>query len=391
MTSTDLVSMAKASRAVTPSGYLAVPTFRPAALIAVAFTCASSIAFAENNPNCFNATMPPTDVIAACNETIEADPRHSQAYQSRGLAWYRLGEYNRAIDDFSQSIKIDPKYVGAFYNRGLAWEKKGKLDNALSDFRYLEDLDPPYSDAQKAIARVRAAKKKLEVGQSKASTRQCPSDRSVPWTNCQGTFTWGENGKYVGEFKDNKPNGRGTITYGDSVYYVGEFKDNKFDGRGATYAPDGSVKQAGIWREGRFVEGSENSISDNASFGVSVKPHGGTFLVPVTINGEITLNFTIDSGASDVSIPADVVSTLIRTGSLESSDFLGEEKYRLADGSLVPSPTFNIRSLKVGDRVLKNIKGSVASIKGSLLLGQSFLSRFNSWSIDNKRRVLILN
>jgi hypothetical protein len=221
--------------------------------------------------------------------------------------------------------------------------------------------------------------------------RQCPPDRSVPWANCQGTFTWGENGKYVGEFKDNKPNGRGTITYGGSIYYVGEFKDNKFDGPGTTYSPDGSVKQAGIWKEGKFVQGSENGVSDGAAFGVPVKGHGGTFLVPVTINGELTLNITIDSGASDVSIPADVVSTLIRTGSLENSDFLGEEKYRLADGSLVPSPTFNIRSLKVGNRVLKNVKGSVASAKGSLLLGQSFLSRFSSWSIDNKRQVLILN
>jgi Aspartyl protease len=41
---------------------------------------------------------------------------------------------------------------------------------------------------------------------------------------------------------------------------------------------------------------------------------GGTFVIPVLINGQITLNFTIDSGAADVSIPADVVSTLIRTG-----------------------------------------------------------------------------
>jgi clan AA aspartic protease (TIGR02281 family) len=153
----------------------------------------------------------------------------------------------------------------------------------------------------------------------------------------------------------------------------------------------GRILQAGLWKEGKFIEGSENSVPDTAAYGVSVKSHGGTFLVPVTINGEITLNFTIDSGASDVSIPVDVVSTLMRTGSLESSDFLGEEKYRLADGSVVPSPTFNIRSLKVGNRVLKNVKGSVASTKGSLLLGQSFLSRFTSWSIDNKRQMLILN
>jgi clan AA aspartic protease (TIGR02281 family) len=365
---------------------------KPTTFLILVLTCASRIAFADNNPNCFNATMPPTDIVVACNETINADPRHSQAYQSRGMAWYKLGEFDRAIDDFTQAIKIDPKYIRTFYNRGLAWEQKGKFDNALSDLRYFAELDPSYPDAKKAIARIGAAKNKSDLGPTRAVARQCPPDRSIPWTDCRGIFTFGENGKYVGDFKNNNPNGQGVITYGGITFYVGEFKDNKYHGRGTMYAPDGSVKQAGIWKEGIFVQGSENSVPDSGGYGgITVKTHGGTFLVPVTINGEITLNFTIDSGASDVSIPADVVSTLIRTGSLESADFLREEKYTLADGSVVPSQTFNIRSLKVGNRVLQNVKGSVASVKGSLLLGQSFLGRFNSWSIDNKRQMLILN
>lgn len=376
--------MAKVRDGIAISDSLAMP-------ILLAFICVSQPTFAQNSSSCFNAELPPVDVVEACSRVIRADPNHSQAYQSRGVAWYRIGEYDHAIEDLTQAIAIDPKYIRAFYNRGLAWEKKGKLDNALSDLRYFADIDPSYSDAQKAIARVSAAKKKSEAKTIKAApTQPCPSDRSVAWSNCQGTFAWG-SGKYVGQFKNGQPNGHGTISYGDIIYYVGEFKDNKFDGPGTLYSPDGAVKQRGIWKDGKFIEGSENSFTASAVDGISVRSSGGTFLVPVTINGEITLNFTIDSGASDVTIPADVVSTLMRTGSLQSSDFLGEEKYRLADGSLIPSPTFIIRSLKVGDRLLKNVKGSVASVKGSLLLGQSFLNRFNSWSIDNKRQVLILN
>jgi predicted aspartyl protease len=103
------------------------------------------------------------------------------------------------------------------------------------------------------------------------------------------------------------------------------------------------------------------------------------------------LNFTIDSGASDVSIPADVVRTLMRTGTLRSEDFLGAQTYRLADGTTVPSETFRIRTLKVGDREIENVIGSVTKVEGTLLLGQSFLSRFNSWSIDNGRSLLVLN
>ena len=117
---------------------------------------------------------------------------------------------------------------------------------------------------------------------------------------------------------------------------------------------------------------------------------GRTFSVPVLINNTITLKFLVDSGASDVSVPADVVSTLLRTGTLTDSDFLGLQTYTLADGSKVPSQTFRIRSLKVGDRVMENVTGSVAGVNGSLLLGQSFLGRFKSWSINNADHTLVL-
>ena len=123
---------------------------------------------------------------------------------------------------------------------------------------------------------------------------------------------------------------------------------------------------------------------------IPMAKEGGTYVVPVLINNVITLKFVVDSGASDVSIPADVVSTLLRAGTIEEADFLGSQTYTLADGSKVPSQMFRIRSLKVGDRVLENVTGGIASAKGSLLLGQSFLGRFKSWSIDNNKHVLIL-
>jgi clan AA aspartic protease (TIGR02281 family) len=124
--------------------------------------------------------------------------------------------------------------------------------------------------------------------------------------------------------------------------------------------------------------------------GVPLKMDGGIFVVPVQINGTITLDFVIDSGAADVSVPADVVSTLKRAGAIEDTDFIGQQTYVLADGSKSQSATFTIRSLRVGDMVLENVRGSVASSRGSLLLGQSFLEHFKSWSIGNMKHELLL-
>jgi clan AA aspartic protease (TIGR02281 family) len=128
----------------------------------------------------------------------------------------------------------------------------------------------------------------------------------------------------------------------------------------------------------------------SSQMAVPMKNDGGTFVVPVQINGAITLDFTVDSGASDVSVPADVFSTLVRTGTIRDADIIGEQTFVLADGSKSQSVTFTIRSLKVGNKIVENVRGGVVPAQGSLLLGQSFLERFRSWSIDNSKHELIL-
>ena len=123
---------------------------------------------------------------------------------------------------------------------------------------------------------------------------------------------------------------------------------------------------------------------------VALKAEGGELLVPVVINDSVKLDFMLDSGASVVTIPADVAMTLIRTGTLTRDDYLGRQTFRLADGRTVPSTILRIRTLKVGGIVVHDVQASVTDAKGSLLLGQTFLARLSTWSIDNARHVLVL-
>jgi clan AA aspartic protease (TIGR02281 family) len=153
------------------------------------------------------------------------------------------------------------------------------------------------------------------------------------------------------------------------------------------------VKQSGEDTRSANVQAPtdvQTSLPSSPRIIIQLKNDGGIFVVPVEINGAITLDFVIDSGASDVSIPADVVSTLIRTGTIRQSDFIGQQTYVLADGSKVPSDVFTIRSLKVGNHVVDNVRASIAPATANLLLGQSFLQHFKSWSIDNARHALVL-
>ena len=89
---------------------------------------------------------------------------------------------------------------------------------------------------------------------------------------------------------------------------------------------------------GHDLEGRDRTV-------VPLISQGGTFTVPVTINGQLTLDFVVDSGAADVSMPADVVMTLVRTGTISDQDFLGKQTYQLADGSTVPSESLTRKFL----------------------------------------------
>jgi len=131
--------------------------------------------------------------------------------------------------------------------------------------------------------------------------------------------------------------------------------------------------------------------ASQAQGAVPIEAHDGAYAVPVLINGVLTEDFIIDSGSADVSIPAGVAAALIKSGTMSGSDLIGSKTYVLADGSRVPSETYRLSSLRVGDLVMHNVTVRVAAEKSHFLLGQSFLSRLKSWSMDNSKLMLFIN
>lgn len=124
---------------------------------------------------------------------------------------------------------------------------------------------------------------------------------------------------------------------------------------------------------------------------IKIERRGDTYRVPVRINQTITLPFLLDTGASDLVIPADVALTLIRAGALNSGDFVGKDRYRLANGSEEVSDLVVIREVQVGDYAVRNVPATISPPQGEPILGQSFLSKFGAVTLDYKRLVLILS
>jgi clan AA aspartic protease (TIGR02281 family) len=124
---------------------------------------------------------------------------------------------------------------------------------------------------------------------------------------------------------------------------------------------------------------------------VAMKRKDGNLWVPAQINKVVTIDFVIDSGASDITLPKDVYQTLIRSGTLTKADYIGTAQFGIADGSEVKGIKFKLASFQVGNQVLTDVVASVMpSDSATPLLGLSFLSRFQSWAIDNNSGTLKL-
>lgn len=121
------------------------------------------------------------------------------------------------------------------------------------------------------------------------------------------------------------------------------------------------------------------------------KSQSGVFEVPVELNKVLKISFIFDSGASDVSVSPDVALTLIRTGTVEQTDFIGSQVYSFADGSTATSEVFILKEIKIGSHIIKNVRASISnSINAPMLLGQSVLQRLGKFSIDNNNHTLII-
>ena len=282
------------------------------------------------------------------------------------------------------------KYVGEFRNGKLSGHGTHTYTNGA---KYVGEFIDGNFSGQGTLTRINGEKYVGEFSDGKPNGRGTQTyingDKYVGeftdgLPNGIGTRTFQNKSKYVGEFKTGILSGQGTLTIANGNKYVGEFQYGKPDGQGRYLAPNGSTLPSELWAD-KFV----GAVVDQQT--IRMEPSGGgTWVVSVRFNDTITLPAIVDSGAGDVSIPADIVSTLMRTKTITAEDFLGAQIYVLADGSKLPSHRFRIRSLKVGNKTVENVVAGIVPVNGDILLGQSFLSKFKSWSVDNEQHTLVL-
>jgi tetratricopeptide (TPR) repeat protein len=83
----------------------------------------------------------PQHYLQIVDEWIADNPANSHAYFDRHFAWLELGEPRRGLDDLTVSIQLNPRPV-AFWSRGEVYRRIGEYEKALEDFDRAEHIDP---------------------------------------------------------------------------------------------------------------------------------------------------------------------------------------------------------------------------------------------------------
>lgn len=60
----------------------------------------------------------------------------------------------QAVADFTTVLKLDPTNVNAYFNRGSAYDSLGQYEKAVADYTHALDLDSSSPDPDKSAGRM---------------------------------------------------------------------------------------------------------------------------------------------------------------------------------------------------------------------------------------------
>lgn len=134
---------------------------------------------------------------------------------------------------------------------------------------------------------------------------------------------------------------------------------------------------------------NNNITSSNKKNTLRMEAEFGVKYIWVEING-LRLKFIFDTGASSICISSAEATVLYRQGTLRNEDIADIQSFQDATGNVSEGTRINLRTVKIGDRILNNIEAIVIdNNKAPLLLGQSALEKFGKISIDNNRNEIV--
>lgn len=77
-----------------------------------------------------------------CNEALRLRPGEINTLDSRGLVYFRMGEFERSYADYSAALEVDPGFTPSRYVRGVIQLRLGRTEAGQADLAAVAEQDP---------------------------------------------------------------------------------------------------------------------------------------------------------------------------------------------------------------------------------------------------------
>ena len=145
---------------------------------------------------------------------------------------------------------------------------------------------------------------------------------------------------------------------------------------------------SGLLKEVVNYYNADDIFGDMVKTEVPLISNGSIFKLELEIKG-LKRYFTFDTGADELIINSQLENDLIEKNMINFNDYIGEQEFVLADGSIVNARRILIDNVKIGNYRIDNVIAYVND-EGGMLCGMGFLSKFKKWKLDNNSNKLIL-
>jgi Ca-activated chloride channel family protein len=145
------------------------------------------------------------DYEAALKFFIDAqleDPDRSEILYNIGSAYYKLGDFSSAYENFTQILKSENRSLKqkALYNRGNTNYRMGKLDDAVSDYEAALKIDPEDQQAHQNLEFVRKMMEMKKKQQQESASQEQDTSKEQKESRAGKQ----EDGRNAGEKSDSR-------------------------------------------------------------------------------------------------------------------------------------------------------------------------------------------
>ncbi len=320
-----------------------------------------------------------SEAFADIDACIADIPDYYYFHYRKGFFEGNLNMTDEAIEDYSTSILLNPDYFYAYLGRGDMYMKKGMTEEAMADYRQVVAKDTVPSDAscaQYAYLALGKTDKAIEYNQRVLDS--FPDDAGCFYDAACLYARMGDTQKSLQYLRTSFEKGYHRFAHIE--------KDDDLEAVRKTRAYQDLVAE--FKSKIHYTEMAENTSPEVVTVEIPFVKTGGVTEVQCTING-LPLHFVFDTGASDVTMSMVEATFMLKNKYLSPLDIIGKQNYLTADGNISGGTVINLKSVKIGDLELTNVRASVVKSQNApLLLGQSVLGRLGKIEIDNEKRVI---